>query len=316
MFHQKNRKNIMQTQIIRFLNHMKIGRSASEETRRAYKSDLRDFFVFLHERCRCPEEGFEEIIPYITAVNTRKYLSWLLNQKYHRSSISRKLSAIKSFVRFLCREGLLDSNPVQDVSGPKKEKKLPRFLYPQEVAALLEQPDIRNPKGMRDRAWLELLYASGIRISELTALNLEDISLAGCQMLIRGKGSKERIVFFGPEAQTALYRYIQQGRRRIAPVIHDEKAVFLSSRGNRLMTRNTRYILNHYVENLAVLQHVNPHMLRHTFATHMLNGGADLRSVQELLGHTSLSTTQIYTHVTRDNMKKIYDDTFPRNEQI
>ncbi len=302
----------MQKQITRFLNHLRVGKSASEQTLKAYQGDLRDFLLFLQEHCGCPQEGFEQMLQFFTAANVRKYISWLLARQYHRSSIQRKLSAVKSFTRFLCREGLMDGNPLQEVSGPKREKKLPRFLYPQDVLALLEQPDLTKPKGMRDRAWLELLYASGIRISELTGLNLGDLSLAGCQMLIRGKGNKERIVFFGKEAQTALYRYIQQGRRRIAPQIHDESAVFLSTRGNRMTSRNARYSLDKYVERLAALQHVNPHMLRHTFATHMLNGGADLRSVQELLGHSNLSTTQIYTHLTRENLKKIHDETFPR----
>ncbi len=305
----------MQTQITRFLNQMRVGHSASELTIKSYRGDLRDFFRYLQETCGCPVVGEalpEEVLPYFTATNVRRYSAWLLSQQYHRSSIGRKLSAIKSFSRFLCREGFLQTNPMEEVSAPKREKKLPRFLYPQDVMILLEQPDTGTPEGMRDRAWLELLYGSGIRVSELTGLNLPDISLSGGQMLIRGKGGKERLVFFGEEAKAALYRYIQQGRRRVAPRILDEHAVFLSTRGNRMTPRNVRYALDKYVNRAAAMQHVNPHMLRHTFATHMLNGGADLRSVQELLGHSRLSTTQIYTHLTRENLRQIHDDAFPR----
>lgn len=305
----------MQTQVTRFLNHIKVGRSASEQTLRAYRSDLRDFMVFLQEQCGCPGDEWDEMAAYFTAANVRKYDSWLLSRQYHRSSVRRKLSAIKSFVRFLSQEGLMENHALQSVSGPKREKKLPRFLYQKDMLALLEQPDLTKPAGMRDRAWLELLYGSGLRVSELTGLNLGDISLQGCQMRIRGKGNKERIVFFGEEAQIALYRYLNQGRRRIAPQIQEEQAVFLSTRGNRMTDRNVRYALDNYVSRLAEVQHVNPHMLRHTFATHMLNGGADLRSVQELLGHSNLSTTQIYTHLTREDLQKMYEENLPRQAE-
>jgi len=226
--------------------------------------------------------------------------------------MARKLATLRSFVRYLCREEVLEGNPIAAVSTPKQEKRLPRFLYPKEIELLLEAPDISRPSGLRDKAILEVLYATGIRVSELVSLNLSNLDTQSGSIKVLGKGGKERIIPMGTKACTAMDKYLQVRRKALKKDNGTETAVFLNKFGQRLTARSVRNIINKYVQQVALNQKVSPHTLRHTFATHLLNGGADLRSVQELLGHVKLSTTQVYTHVTKERIKTVHDKSHPR----
>ncbi len=235
----------------------------------------------------------------------RDYISWLMEQGMVKASIARKLSAIRSFYRYLIQEGALPTNPLEMASSPKLDRLLPAFLTISEMSQLLQAPDLSTPQGQRDCALLELLYASGLRVSELVNLNLEQVNLDTREIRVWGKGSKERMGLMGEPAARALATYLSQGR----PKLLGEKktsALFLNRYGKRLTERIVQIILANYAKSVGIGKRVHPHMLRHTFATHLLDGGADLRVVQELLGHASLSSTQIYTHVSKSQARKVY----------
>jgi integrase/recombinase XerC len=238
----------------------------------------------------------------------RAYLSQLMEQKYAKSSIARKLSAIRSFYRYLMREELVSASPAATTVSPKLDKRLPAFLTVEEAKRLVESPDISQPQGQRDRALLELLYASGMRVSELVNINLEQINLATNEIRVWGKGSKERVVLIGEPAAQALQNYISEGRRQMLAG-KKNNALFVNRYGGRLIARRVQKILMKYAR--SINKKVHPHILRHTFATHLLDGGADLKVVQELLGHADLSSTQIYTHVTQSRARKIYLSAHP-----
>lgn len=293
-----------------FLEYLQVEKNASQMTIVSYRTDLIQFFNFLAELYATPLEDLGEA--HIIHKSVREYLSYLQLKGFSRATMARKLATLRSFVRYLCREGILEGNPIAAVSTPKQEKRLPRFLYPTEIELLLEAPDISKSGGMRDKAILELLYATGIRVSELVTLDLQNVDTREGFVKVLGKGNKERIVPMGRNASRSLDMYfpIRTGDNRRMP--QDEKAVFLNKFGQRLTARSVRNIINKYVQLVAINQKVSPHTLRHTFATHLLNGGADLRSVQELLGHVKLSTTQIYTHVTKDRIKAVHDKSHPR----
>lgn len=243
----------------------------------------------------------------------RIFLTHLYDQRLSRRSVSRKISALRSFYKFMERENQIKTNPFVHITLPKTSTPIPGFLYKEELEKLFEVNDTTDPLGQRDQAILETLYATGMRVSECQGLSLEDIDFIIGTMFVRGKGRKERYVPFGGFAEIALETYINEGREKLlgkAGVTNN--AVFLNARGNPLTTRGIRLILNKMVERTALTVHVHPHKLRHTFATHMLNEGADLRTVQELLGHESLSSTQIYTHVTKDHLRDVYMKTHPR----
>jgi integrase/recombinase XerC len=227
-----------------------------------------------------------------------------------KTSIARKLSAIRSFYRYLQREGLVSANPLATTSSPKLDKRLPSFLTVEETVRLLEAPDLSTPVGQRDRALLELLYASGLRVSELVNLNLEQLNLNTNEIRVWGKGAKERVVLIGEPAAQALNIYLTQGRPRLLGKKRSS-ALFLNRHGERLPARRIQKILEKYARSAKIERRVHPHLLRHTFATHLLDGGADLRVVQELLGHAKLSSTQVYTHVSRSQAKKIYLSAHP-----
>ena len=297
----------MQEVFNRYINYLEAERGASPYTIRNYTNDLlgnyargteRGFFQFLRLKKITSLEEVDKTI-------LRSYIAWLMSQGIVKPSIARKLSAIRSFYRYLLREGVLSSNPIEKVSSPKLDKRLPSFLTIAETLRLLEAPDLSTPQGQRDRALLELLYASGLRVSELAGLNLGQIDLTSNEIRVRGKGSKERVVLIGAPAARALNAYISQGRTELLGKEKSE-ALFLSPYGKRLLARRVQKILEKY----AVLAHidkwVHPHLLRHTFATHLLDGGADLRVVQELLGHAQLSSTQIYTHLSQSQARKVY----------
>ncbi|MDD5082537.1 MAG: tyrosine recombinase, partial [Dehalococcoidales bacterium] len=240
----------------------------------------------------------------------RNYLSQLLDRGFVKASIARKLSAIRSFYGYLLREGMVPVNPLVSTSSPKLDKRLPSFLTLSEVERLLEAPDVSNPRGLRDRALLEVLYASGLRVSELVNLDLAQVNLETNEIRVWGKGSKERMVLMGQPAARAIITYLKRGR----PALLGKKktdALFLNRYGDRLVERRVQRILEKYATAVGARRRVYPHMLRHTFATHLLDGGADLRAVQELLGHASLSTTQIYTHISQSQARKVYLSAHP-----
>jgi integrase/recombinase XerC len=237
----------------------------------------------------------------------RDYLSYLAGRGIAKGSIARKLSAIRSFFRYLVREEIIPKNPIEQVSSPKLDRRLPSFLTKEEMEKLLNAPDLPTPLGQRDRALLELLYASGLRVSELVGLTLEQIDLESNEIRVWGKGSKERMVLMGQPAADALKSYIGEGRLQLQ--LQSKKktsALFLDRYGQRLTERSVQRLLNQYAKKAGIGKRVHPHMFRHTFATHLLDGGADLRVVQELLGHARLTSTQIYTHVTKGQARKVY----------
>ena len=237
----------------------------------------------------------------------RSYLAHLSRRSLRRSSIARHLSALRSFFKFLMREGIAEANPARNVATPKGEKHLPSVLQTSDIALLLEQPDLATPLGMRDRAWLELLYASGLRIGELVGIDIDDVELRARLVKVRGKGSKERIVPFGSKAEEAARAWMAV--RHAAP---DQHALFTNYRGARITARSVRRLFERYVRGAALRAGVSPHTLRHSFATHLLNAGADLRGIQELLGHASLSTTQKYTHLSDSQLIEVYRKAHPK----
>jgi integrase/recombinase XerC len=282
----------------KYKNYLEAERNASPYTVRNYTTDLSGFFNFLKTK---EISLLEEVDRHVL----RYYLSYLMEQGIVKASIARKLSAIRSFYRYLLREKIISTNPVATTSSPKLDKRLPSFLTPEETVRLLEAPDLSTPQGLRDRALMELLYASGIRVSELVNLDVGQVNLNTNEIRVWGKGSKERMVLMGQPAAAALTAYLNQGR----PQLLGEKrssALFVNRYGGRLIERRVQRILEKYTTIAGISKRVHPHMLRHTFATHLLDGGAGLRVVQELLGHANLSSTQIYTHVTKSQAKKVY----------
>jgi tyrosine recombinase XerC len=292
----------MENEVDRFIDHLKIVKRASPHTVRNYSSDVTQFLEFAREA-----EVEKWDYPLL-----RRYLAHLQRQGCARSSVARKVAALRAFFRFLVRRGIIESDPTAGVVAPRREKKLPRFLREDQIEALLQAPDPSNPIGLRDRAILETLYATGLRVSELVALNTADID-GSDEIRTTGKGSKERIVLLGRAAREALAEYLSSGRGILAAKSRNvSEALFLNYRGARLTARSVGRIVNRYIQAISDSLKISPHALRHTFATHLLAGGADLRTVQELLGHSSAATTQIYTHVTRERLKEVYDRAHPR----
>lgn len=288
--------------IAAFLRFLEGERGYSAHTLSAYRRDLHRFIKFLYA------DGLRDPDGVTTAV-ARRYVAFL-SRHYASRSIARNLSALRSWYRFLYREGLAARNPFALISAPKGPRRLPTVLSPHEIRAVLGVPDTATPIGMRDRAVLEVLYATGLRVGELVALPLRDLVI-GDELRVIGKGRRERVVLLGAAAQEALRRYLDEGRPRLVRG-PDPGVVFLNARGGRLTDRGVRLVVERHIRAVAFDRRVSPHVLRHTFATHLLDGGADLRSVQELLGHVNLSTTQIYTHVSRDWLKRVYDKAHPR----
>ena len=238
----------------------------------------------------------------------------MLNEKqYSKVTVARKLATLRSFYKFLVKRNQISSNPVGVLRTPKQEKKLPRFLEYEEVRKLLETPPVNNWLGARDRAIFETLYSTGIRVSELVGLNMDDIDFLGEAVHVRGKGKKERIAPIGSSALQAIQHYLEfRSKREQSNSNFDPKVLFVNKHGRRLSTRSVRRKMDKYLKLAGLDPSISPHTLRHSFATHMLNNGADLRSIQELLGHQSLSTTQIYTHLKTSQLKEVYQSTHPR----
>jgi integrase/recombinase XerC len=282
----------------KFINHLKTERNYSKHTLSNYERDLNFLVSFLGKK-------------KADRAAAREYLLQLEKKRYSRRSIARKLSSARSFFRFLAREKLIDQNPFENLLTPKLPKKLPNFLYPEEIKALFESPDLKTPKGLRDKAIFEVIYGTGLRVMEIIRMNSNDIDFDEGEIKVLGKGAKERIVLFGSHARRAMQDYLKEGR----PFLVSGKknpAFFINRRGGRLTPRSVERIIVHYTKKAGITKKVTPHTLRHSFATHLLSGGADLRMVQELLGHVSLSTTQVYTHITKERLKEVYDSAHPR----
>jgi tyrosine recombinase XerC len=287
--------------IASYIRSLQGERNLSHYTLRNYTSDLKAFFGDLGEDDLDPGEIDRQAL--------RGHLARLRQENYASASVSRKVSTIRSFYRYLVREGHIESNPLGAVRAPKRERRLPKALTVEQTVRLITAPADGSPTGLRDRAILELLYAAGLRISELVGLNIYDTDIKEGTVRVVGKGNKERICLIGEPAQEALRRYLFEARSTLASGV-DERALFLNRDGGRLSARAVQIMLQQYAAQAGLEQRVHPHLLRHTFATHLLDGGADLRVVQELLGHSSPSTTQIYTHVTEAQQRRVYTAAF------
>ena len=292
-----------------FLNYLTYEKNVSINTIQAYRADLESFVTFLtDDYLTIPRDQLDwRRVDHLTV---RAYISHLARRKMSRTSTARHLSALRSFFKYLMREGAVEKNPARAVATPKREKQLPSVMQPADVALLIEQPDVELPLGIRDRAWMELLYASGLRISELVGIDLDDIELHARLVKVRGKGSKERIVPFGRKAEAAVRAYLPVR----ANLVHEgeEPALFVNYRGERITTRSVRRLFDGYLRKASLRAGISPHTMRHSFATHLLNSGADLRAIQELLGHASLSTTQKYTHLNDWQLIEVYRKAHPR----
>ena len=304
--------------IEKYLEYLGYQRNASPHTLRNYASDLGQFLSYL-THTPGGEPRPEPELNQIDNLTIREYLGSLHQRRNKKSSIARKLATIRSFMKFLSLQGMIEANPAKVVASPKLESRLPDYITIDSITHLVEAPDTGTDTGKRDRAILELLYAAGLRVGELVGLNLGDISLSEGLVKVVGKGRKERIVPFGKRAAEALLAYLEVRAKRVKAQTSSKskpaaagEAVFLNFRGGRLTSRSVGNIVDQYVGRLAQRLKVHPHTLRHTFATHMLNAGADLRTIQELLGHESLSTTQKYTHVFTEQLVRIYKSAHPR----
>ncbi|MFH1096777.1 MAG: tyrosine recombinase XerC [Candidatus Desantisbacteria bacterium] len=286
-----------------FLSYIELEKNYSSHTIAGYKNDLLSCAEFLENNNL--ELGRGELDHHWL----RRYLGELQQKQYSRKTIARRLAALRTYFRFMCREKYCQTNPARALRTPKLEMRIPKFLYPEEMTTLIDAPVTDNTLGLRDKAILESLYSSGMRVSELVSLNIMDIEFEAGMARVMGKGRKERLVPLGSYALSAIREYFDirdkllQGKQ--------ESAIFLNHRGKRITDRGVRLLI-HKITQLQGFNDVSPHTMRHTFATHMLNNGADLRIVQELLGHVSLSTTQIYTHVTKERLKTVYNKAHPR----
>ena len=288
-----------------FLEYIESERNFSEHTLRAYSADIVEFVRF--------SDRGESLAPGdIDHLMLRSYLAHLRGTGKSRATMARKLASLRTFFRYLVREEIMEDNPAADMRTPRKEQRLPGVLDEKQVRTLIERPDTSTFLGLRDRAILEILYSTGIRASELVGANIEDADLIGEVIRVRGKRKKERLAHLGSYAVAAIKDYLDARRLQPRAPMFDKRALILNRFGKRLSDRSLRRTVNKYFRLASLALKVTPHTLRHSFATHLLDRGADLRSVQELLGHESLSTTQIYTHVSTERLKKVYDKAHPR----
>jgi integrase/recombinase XerC len=327
------------TTIQHFLDYLKFERRFSDHTTRCYGADLAQFGGFLVGASGTSHLDTERVSPAshqggaATAVATpvkpkvdelllsagtdavRTYLAFLNEKQYSKATIARKLSTLRSFYKFLVERNQLTSNPVVAVRNPKRDKKLPRFLDYEEIKKLFDTPSLDNWLGARDRAIMETLYSTGIRVSELVALNKDDIDFLGEVVHVRGKGKKERIAHIGSSTLQVIQHYMEYRNKRAQNNVNFDSAVlFVNKHGRRLSTRSVRRKMDKYLKMAGLDPTISPHTLRHSFAMHMLNNGADLRSVQELLGHQSLSATRVYKHLTTTKLKDVYENAHPRSD--
>jgi integrase/recombinase XerC len=300
--------------IERFIGYLQFERNASPHTIRNYRSDLLQFRQFLSGGDNGASKPLS--VETIDALQVRSFLAFLFEHEKEKSSAARKLAAIKSFFKFLKRDGKLAENPAATISTPKRPKTLPRIMTEEETNEFLDRVARESETGdaafSRDRAILELLYASGLRVSELVGLDLRAINLGEGVLLVRGKGRKERLVPFGSKAKNALSNYLPIREKVLREAKASGPALFLNARGKRLTTRSVHRVVKHYVRSFGPSINVSPHGLRHAFASHLLAEGADLRAIQEMLGHASLSTTQKYTQVSIQRLMEVYDKAHPK----
>jgi tyrosine recombinase XerC len=324
--------------ITEFLNYLKFERHFSPHTAKCYAADLGQFCSFLSGQTgggAATGEGggqsggayaptpsgtavmvqtdVRQMLLSVTTDRVKSFLAFLNEQDYSKSTTARKLATLRSFYKFCLRRSYVEANPLASIRTPKQERRLPKFLDVEKINVLLNTPDDTTLLGSRDRAMLEIMYSTGIRVSELVGLNIADIDFAGQCVRVRGKGRKQRQTPIGPTALTAINNYLDRRKNDAKAATFDPEALFVNKHGQRLSTRSVRRKLDKYLVMAGLDPTISPHTLRHSFATHMLNNGADLRSVQELLGHQSLSTTQIYTHLTAKKLKEAYDDAHPRS---
>ena len=286
-----------------FLNNLKYQRNYSDYTILSYKEDLNIYEEFLNK----------EILDFkkVKYNDIRMYLRYLKEEKNEKnSSICRNLSALRTFYNYLITKEITESNPFIYLNGPKKEKRLPRYFEYNELEELFKVPDLKDSFGQRNRLILEMLYATGMRVGELVSIKVKDINIEEGTILILGKGNKERITHFGEYAKDILLLYLEDGYKKLNK--NNLEYLFINNKATKLTERGVRDILNNIIKETDLSKHISPHMLRHTFATHLLNEGCDILSVQKLLGHESISATGIYTHVTTEHLKNVYYNSFPR----
>ncbi|HML73403.1 MAG TPA: tyrosine recombinase XerC [Anaerohalosphaeraceae bacterium] len=316
-----------------FISYLKFEKHFSDYTSRCYGTDLEQYVAHLQNHAQSAdnasqtesgdhggtatavqtEQKVDQMLLAADVNSIRSYMVSLNEHQYSKSTLARKLATLRSFYKFLVKRHYLANNPVSTIKTPKQEKKLPKFLEYEQIQKLLDTPPADCWLGARDRAMLETMYSTGMRVSELVALNLDDVDFLSEVLHIRGKGKKERICPIGSRALQAIQHYLEYRNRRMeCDPAFDSKVLFANKHGKRLSTRSVRRKMDKYLIEAGLDPAISPHTLRHSFATHMLNNGADLRSVQELLGHQSLSTTQIYTHVTTSRMKEQYHNAHPR----
>ncbi|MCE5184899.1 MAG: tyrosine recombinase XerC [Planctomycetaceae bacterium] len=324
-----------------FINYLKFEKHFSNHTAKCYGADLEQFVSYITQHSADEQNGalepshpwetggtatatqtdvqvhLDELLLAVDVNAVRRFMAELAGHQYSKSTTARKLATLRSFYKFLVKRNYLSSNPVTTIKTPKQEKKLPKFLEYEQVMRLLNTPPANTWLGSRDRAILEVLYSTGMRVSELVGLNMDDVDFLSEVIHVRGKGKKERLCPIGTSALQSIQTYIEFRNRRMASdSAFDSKVLFANKHGKRLSTRSVRRKMDKYLIEAGLDPSISPHTLRHSFATHMLNNGADLRSVQELLGHQSLSTTQIYTHVTTTRMNEEYQKAHPMEQSV
>jgi len=290
-----------------FKSYLLVEKNFSQYTAKAYYADILGYLIWL-DNYDCESVNFSKV---------REYLHYIQIFNYKKTTIARKVASIRTFYKYLLREKKVESNPAESLISPKRPRPLPKFLTTDEIEQILSNINIDTPSGYRNRAILELLWASGMRVSELSGLNFGNLNLENNEITVFGKGAKERIILVTDRAKSYLQGYIDFARPLIAkgytlPPISDDSPVFINKTGYRLQTKMIRNVINNIVEKIELPKKVTPHMFRHSFATHLIENGADLRVVQELLGHASISNTQIYTHISMQHMKEVYQQAHPR----
>lgn len=286
-----------------YLEYLKYQKNYSDETIHSYSIDIEEFLDYINSECiNICEVGYDVVKAWLIHLDEKKNKS---------TTVSRKISSLRGFYKYLINNKVMNSNPFSLVSLPKKERHLPRFFYYNELEEMFQVPKLNTALGQRDRLLLEMLYATGVRVSELVNIKVSDIN--GEEIKILGKGNKERIVEFGDYAESILELYLNEGYKSLN--VKKSEYLFLNNRGGKLTTRGVRYILDNIINKTTIDKKISPHMLRHTFATHLLNEGCDLLTVQELLGHESLTATSIYTHITNDRLKEVYFKCHPRTKK-
>ncbi|NLN76339.1 MAG: tyrosine recombinase [Armatimonadetes bacterium] len=292
----------MQEHLDSFIDHLRVFRQVSRHTLRAYSSDINGFLAF----ARNAECEIDRLL-------VRRYLVHLQKTEHAKSSVSRAMASLRAFFGYLVKRKIVEADPTDGLRGPGKSARLPKVVPEDTMGLLMEAPDKNTALGLRDRAILEVLYATGLRVSELLSLRVYDMRSGVDEIVVTGKRNKQRVVLLGSHAMLAVETYISSGRPQLAVQNPDPpNALFLGYRGTKLVATSVRRILNKYVEEVSDTLKISPHTLRHSFATHLMDHGADLRSVQELLGHESVATTQIYTHVSQERLKEVYNRTHPR----